>query len=639
MENMLALIMQFGLILTFGMFWYIVLRWTAEESICLSILSIMTIVFISGYFGVAQTGILLIYVFSFLGFFLFVFGKKLRIASGEYKHSFFSPGIILLFLVFVYGIVAFSGLCIYNWDELHQWGKAVNFMLHNNSLPMGDGFDGEEVLLSSTTLFHYFFCKLPKVFSGEIVESNMYVSNLILWFSAVILPLSGTKWKSWKACVGYALTIFLSMNILFVQPYYNIYCDQPVTMWAGALIAWNLFCKERKYREVFIVLSLLHISFMKNMMGPLFAIIVIMAVFIKYILHFQGNLKEIVGRLLKSISLSKFLFAILSVGSVFFLTVFWSWRISENALVRGDGIVKTQDDRLVLTLKSGLAKWFQPVNLSSSFPNLTFFVFLCITIVLVYIISRKYLIEKIKKQYVVLISFYVVGFFAFFAVMIYAYLTTFSYADSIVTGSLNRYFSDYMMLGMIPLVVPVFLLRIPKDNMRINALGVVILLLCVFSTTNGFASKSSSISVTSSSTYKERVKMREYRENAISLMSDDKKIYMINQNTDGYFTVAADYVFEHLLDRTGMCYYFTREDKEIAGLSHMNIRALPEVLLLEDYGYLWIYRTDAYFNENAFDVLKIKTPQNGDFYKVINSNGRLKLQYLGNIQDSEDGDE
>lgn len=641
MMNIVFLLIQFVSLLAFGMFWYMVLKWSPEESIGLSVLFILSIVYLGGFFGLGLVALAVIYVFSCAGGLLFAFaGKMGRHGSlGCRLREFFSPGVILLTVVFLFGVAAFNGLILVNFDELHQWGKAINYMLHNNALPSGEIFDGESVLLSSTTLFHYYFCKFPKVCTGEIIESNMYVSNLVLWYTAVILPLSGLKWADWKRCFAYGAIVFFSMNIIFVQPYFNIYCDQPVAMWTGAVLAWNVFCERKRGYGIFNILAIMNISLMKNMMGPLFAAIIALALFVKWLLESEIGINGYRPSIRKIITLKKIVYAGVCVCSVVLLTGIWSLHIRENALRRGSGIIRTENNRIGLTIKSGIEKWFQPVNLSADFPNVTFFLFLLITVCLGYFLAHRCLAGKLKVQYGVLMGMYSAGFLVFFCIMIYAYLTTFSYEDSIITGSLNRYFSDYILLGVIPLVMPAVY---EKKNNSSKYYGKIVLLFLLtvvgLSTSNDFWEKISFWGYENNSTYAERLAFDDYRDRIISMMDDDKKIYMINQNSDGYFTVVADYVFEHLIDRGGMCYYFASEKQQIPGLSQVSMYALPEILL-QDYGYLWIYHTDAHFNNNAFRILKIKTPADGDFYKVQNHSGRLKLTYLGNSLDDPDADE
>lgn len=632
MPNCLFLVIQLILFLSLGMFWYKLLKWSPEESVCMAVMCIITVVLIGGYFGYAQVALILINCLSILGLLLFVGGKHIKVLgiSEQKGMTFFSPGIILIILIFFYGVVSFWGLEICNWDELHQWAKAVVFMLNNNGLPQGSNFDGESVLLSSTTMFHYYFCKLTKIATHNIEESNMYVSNLILWFSAIMLPLSNLGWKDWKNYFCYAITIFLSMNILFVQPYYNIYCDQPVTMWAGALIAWIVFCEKKKYHSIFIVLAIMNISFMKNMMGPLFSIIILVVLFLRYLFMFDSKGKDKIKAVLKGLTIQKVIYGIICCISVFLVTVLWSIHINENALVRAASTQKGGEDRFKLTMISGLSKWFQSVNLNTTFPAVTFFVFLIFTIVIGYIVIDKYITEQKEKIYKSLIILYVIGFFGYFAIMIYSYMTTFSYADSIVTGSFNRYLSDYILLGLIPVILPVYLNSTSQKG-KVNIMAIALLLFFAAGTTKDFASKSLGWLQKQEDTYLVRQAFNSYKEKINKYMDSDEKIYMINQSEDGYYTVVADYEFGLQLKRGGMCYYFTEKEKDIVGLSQVNIHVLPEILF-NDYGYLWIYKTDDYFDDKVFDILRIKPPTDGDFYKVIKENGRLRLKYLGNVQ-------
>ena len=636
LQNDAYLMIQFISILAFGMFWYKLLHWTPEQSICMAIASAIATILAGAFLGQALVALAIIYIFSLMGVIWLIFGSRRKTTTVDFGSisQFFTPGVVLLILVFLYGMVAFAGSVLYNWDEMSQWGKAVNWMLNHNSLPYGPEFDGEAALLSTTTVFHYYFCKLPTILYGGIVESNMYVSNLVLWFSAVILLFSGLTWKDWQRCAAYAAMVFLSINVLSSQPYYTVCGDHAVAIWAGSLIAWNLFVERKKYNGVFIVLALLNIALLKNMMGPLFAVIAAIAMAIKYILNLKGSFKKIIISIIQNIRM--IVYAGICMAAIFIPTMVWSARIRQNALIRGSGVIHVENNRLRLTLLSGLAKWFQPVNLSDEFPNVTFLVAMFMTIILGYILAKKYLANTLQKQYAVLTGIYAAGFLGFFVIMLYAYLTTFTYADSINTGSLNRYFSDYILLGLLPITCPVFRGGVP-DKERMGRISAELLALLIFfgfgMKSSGFAAKITTQGLAQTDVYQDRVQFQQYKENALNLMDNHKKICMVNQDSYEYANVAADYVFDRLLDRS-TCYYLT-ESQSLVSSNRADIRNLPRILL-NGYGYLWIYKTDDYFNKNAFDVLKIKEPTGGEFYKIVNNQGSLKLEYLGNISSAQE---
>lgn len=98
-------------------------------------------------------------------------------------------------LAFAYAVVAFSGILLHNWDELAQWGKAANYMVDTNRLAYGETFDGAEVLISSTTFFHYFIAKPASTVLGKIDESQYYVSNLLCGFLQFFCRFPGAHGK------------------------------------------------------------------------------------------------------------------------------------------------------------------------------------------------------------------------------------------------------------------------------------------------------------------------------------------------------------------------------------------------------------------------------------------------------------
>ena len=643
--NYILLMITVCILLCVAYFCYKTLELTPEESLCMSIMGILILIFATGLLGDTRIALILIYIIAIIGGVQFITNRKIiwkKDLTNAERKNFFSPALVLWLLIFVYAMFAFKNVLVNNWDELNQWAKSVNYMLDYNKLAYGTNFDGEDILLSSTTFFHYFIAKLSSTFLGSGHESNFYVSNYILWFAAAILPFSGTAWKNKKKIAVYGVVVFLSMHILFVQPYYNIYCDQACAMWAGGLIAWQLFSKKTKNSIILIPMILWNVGLFKNMVGPLFAVIALIVICLNWFWTYgKGEtfgecVRAIKNKVKKIYILGGVILLIMPFGA----TVLWSLITRENGMIRGLGSEKTgeQSNRLILTLKSAFQKIFISVNQREGFPYISYVVFFCLVIILAYITYKYIFVGKIQKIYGQVIILYLIGFPAFWFIMIYAYMTSFSYADSIQAGSMHRYLSDYMMLGLVPLLIPYFL-RFDKKYIQKSGQKFIKVVLCglligsVLSVNSNYVNLATTWYLKDNPSYQERERIVQYKKLIKQITKDEGLIYMINQNVDGYFTVVADYELGNQLKRDGMTYYFQDEEniKHIAGLSINDINQFENLLKEKNYKYLWIYQTDDYFN--TFMMEEYDYPiRGGEFFEISWSKyGKLQLKLLDNL--------
>ncbi len=642
--NIIILGVTILILLAVAFFFHKSMRFTPEESIAAAIMSILVLIYITGLAGNTRVGLIFVYIVALLGVIQLIFNRRviwIKERNNTLRREFFSPGIIIFLAVCIYAIVAFGGILLHNWDELAQWGKAANYMVDHNKLAYGSSFDGAEILISSTTFFHYFMAKLTSTVTGIIDESQYYVSNFILWFAAVLLPLSGCKWKDVKRVIIYSFVMFASMTLLFVQPYYNIYCDQACAMWAGGLIAWQLFGKKSKYAPILTLLILWNVSLFKSMVGPMFAVIAVIVIGINTYMNLGDSFKERVKIFRTTYKIKQYLYGALVFIMPFLATIIWSVFVKDNALIRG-GVIKAQDNRIALTLMSGLQKIFVSVNLSDVFPRVSFFTFFVFAVIISFIICKYLLKDRMQQSCKAIFRLYCIGFGIYWLVLIYAYLTIFGYADSISTGSIDRYFSDYIMLGFVPLIFPFFmgerLGKVSHSTVKIRryTVGFLVIFICI-TLNSGFVGRATTWYLWDNDTYLLREKFQVYKEKLLDVTHGNGKIYMINQDENGFPVVIGDYEMGTQLKRDGMPYYFqdSSEPKDIAGLHETSISNFAEILESENYEYLWIYKTDDYFSKYLETNYYLDRVKNGNVYKIIRlREGKYKLQFIENIKNT-----
>ncbi len=624
-----------------ALLFYSLVKVTPEESFASAIMTILILIYITGLIKNTSIGLCLIYGMAIIGLVLvFIISIRRRKCI---LFSFFTPGIIMIVAVMGFGIVAFHGMQICNWDELYQWGKAANYMVMYDQLPSGADFSGESLLLSSTTFFHYFTAKLSYWVTGIITESNYYVSNLVLWFSALLLPISGTAWKNWKRVWAYGLFHFLMTALLFVQPFYNIYTDQPTAYWAGALIAWILLDKWNLRNVYLIPLVLVNVGLMKSMVGPLFAVIVIVALVTVHCVSCKEEGKKLLpAGLGKKILSWKGILSIIAVTSPFLLMGIWSMITGENGLFRFHTslLAEGKGEQAVKTLKAMLGKIFQSVTLHDDRVFLSYGLFFILTVGMVCIVAPLILNHRRLVKYKGLMYLYLVGFAGYFIIMFVAYMTVFAYNDSINAQSLNRYYADYMMLGIVPVTIPMFLppCNDKEEHRQFVALiqkGLYIISIAgiLYGSCDYLLSNMAHIYAVDTPQYKEREELTQSAKKVKQLTNEEGKIYFINQKESGLFTLAADYEMGEQVSRSGMCYKFRKNGKKpITALLEYPIDTMPNILSEQGYSYLWIYSSNKYLETNMENIFDIKNIKDGDFYKVLGTEHGVVLEYIGNVQ-------
>lgn len=636
MLNIVCITVMFFVLICLGMFYFEWLDFTSEESFSFAIMSVMLILYITGLMGDTRLGLLFIIALAGTGLIRYLLKRKNPL-------RFFSPGIVMVFMAFVFAIGAFWNLKLCNWDELYQWGKAANYMVKQDALPYGELFAGEDTLLSSTTFFHYFVSKFSYLMTGKVItESNYYVSNVLLWFSALILPFSGTGWRGAKRVFGFGLLHFLASGLIFVQPYFNIYCDQPVAYWAGATIAWYLMDNRTKKSNLLLAALILNIGLMKNMVGPLFAAVCVLTVII---IELRNDMCCGVKRMLRRYRGAEGWKKLAAAAGLCVCTVLptmiWSFVIKSNAVVRSGTVEEIGENRVKLTIRAMVEKLFESVNLQKSFPYITFLVFLVFAVIMAMVIVPLVMRKKEAAKWKFVLSIYILGFGVYFLFLLYAYLNIFSYADSIVAGSLNRYLSDYIMLGIVAVTMPLFVEKSKRVGEREWISKAIVILLVGFSlygVNDYLLDDMFSFYYNDDKVYQTRMDLENCRDQIYSLtdeefLENDSKIYFVCQEDNGYYTVAAEYLYENKIKRYGMCYNFREEgdkdkDGAVVGLMEYSIEQLPQILFNKNYEYLWIYNTNDFFTENFKKQFHIGTVSEGSFYKIHKNNGMVTLELL-----------
>lgn len=630
------------IIILSAFFFHKTLHMFPEESLIMSIMSILFVVFVSGILGNTSVTLFVFGVISVIGLLQLLTNRRTIFGNEkglEQRKKFFSPGIIFFLLGCGYAFVAFRGVLLHNWDELAQWGKAANYMVVNDQLINSVAFDGDMKLISSTTFFHYFVQKINYILKGEIADRYYYISNFLLWFSTVFLPFSGCKWKEIKQVALYVITVIILMHLLFIQPFYNIYCDQPCIMWTGGLIAWYMYGKRSKNSFILPPLILWNVSLSKSMTGPLFAVIATIVIsimmFFEYKRHY--DIQNIYKKKSRAI---KVLQGCLFLSISFIPPAIWSVIVKENTIIRSGGY-NNVNNRISLTVKYAIMKIFVHVSSQGIFLKFSYFTFFIVGILALFLLLKYYLDIERYGEYKIIYVLYYIGFPIYWLILIYAYLTAFGYADSVKAASMERYLSAYMLLGVLPLLVPIFKMERLKENglfgkRLVKYLPICIVVVLCLNIGGGFAGNLTTWFLPDEKVYKTRKSVKNYANRIKELTGGDGKIYMICQSSNTFPILVADFELGVQLKRENTSYFQDPKKgvKDIAGVREEDIEDFSKIIKEEGYSYLWIYKKNDYFEDYFKDEYQIKELENGDLFKIEKTDfGQCEFNYMINLKE------
>lgn len=619
--------------------YYKVFQISPEESVTLAVLTIPVVIYITGYFRKSEIGIGILFVLVCLGI-LSLFFIKVKKKRTEELRGFFTPAIVIFSGMVVVIYVLFRHCFVCNFDEFTQWAKAIDYMLANNKLPMGADFEGYSTMFSSTTLFQYAMNYLPYKVLGTSSVGSYYTSSVVFWLIAVMLPLSGRGWNKWKSTVLYFIAIFMIANWMYVHPYYNMYPDQAVALWAGGFLGWYFFSETAKGKRLKVIcpVLLINLAFMKTMVGPLFVAVALLAIGMDYLNKKDLGVKELLGIWKKNMFTKKgiigFSIVILFVG----ISLFTISASGNDFFMKHLFHIDTANNRVPLTVKSGIKNAFVAVNLEEGFWNISYVGFFVMAIVLFLLLYFFIFSKEEKKRMTRIYVTYFLGFGFYFLILIYAFLTVFGYADSVRTGSINRYFSCYMLLGSIPILAPFFLLPTKKKTNKhgVRRICAIVLMMIVISANAVSFVGDICPDYNTNRTFLKLKDISNYKNQIDKITHGTGKIFMINQSRAIYYVVAADYEFKDQITRDGMCYYFPEKPKDIEGinvLEYHDISEFPSMLDEGEYEYIWIYKANSYFRKNfrqMFDLEKY-TIKKGNIYKVIKKDGKIQIELINKI--------
>lgn len=629
MSNLMNLTVVFLLFIFTVLLWHQFFRIPSEESMVLSAVSVILIVFFTGMLGNAFYSYYVIGGMAAAGVITFfldisIYGKSEKSIGGRFG-QFFTPSVAAIAILFLYTLIAFRGAVYTYPDELYQWGPAVRHMALTGRLPYGEGFSGQEVTLSTATMFQYLWVGLT-----EFVERNSFVGNFLLAFIPVFLPFSGKTWKDWRKVGFYTLLVFFGLNVMTYIKYYTLLQDFVLPMWAGGVLAWLLWSDRKKLNWGVLFGALLCIGSMKSMVGPLFSGVIILVVLIRQWIYYRpSKFREI-------FNIRNAVFTAMAAVSITGLSIVWSKLIQTNAYARFvsyDPVEKSFKG----IVKGILSKAFTVYSSSiRTFPYMSFFITCAVVLLFLLILRNKFIRKEEKQLFTSSFALYVLGFPLFLGIMLFAYMKVFGANDAQEVWGLERYLAYYMLLGYVPVLSTLFMEERMEHSVWTKRIPVILLLIFVFGTGHDFIDRITPVNQKKDTYYKTRKKTREQADAITALAGEKGKMLVLGTvSTD----IARALGYE-MYDWQSLCYKSYARISETPATNYDVVR-YPELLKQMDVDYLWCYQTDEENDKfsNVIYKYSLDNFKEGAFYKLEYSDTGVSARYLGNTIDESKADE
>lgn len=211
-------------------------------------LSVITLLYVAGWFGQLRLGAAVIVIGTVL-LLLLTLIKAIREQTLHTAHRFFAPFVLLITAFAVLQYVALCGMEVFSWDELTHWGLVVKNMFFQGDFGGGETattmFKGYPV---GTSLYLCFF----EIFGTEFAPAHLYMAMNLLNVS-LMLPVVA-RFRSFGKQLLITVITLSAVFPLNVTAYLSIWNDTVM----AALFAYILishFCFRESEYTAFRTLS------------------------------------------------------------------------------------------------------------------------------------------------------------------------------------------------------------------------------------------------------------------------------------------------------------------------------------------------------------------------------------------------
>lgn len=626
-----------------------------EETIGVSLIGMIFVMYVFGLFDKLEVGINVVYFLAVASLITaFILYNKKRMETRDL----FSLGLVVYGVLMVLIMVNCQGAFFARWDEYSHWGLAAKDMFYFDSF--SKHIDTTVMLTRYPpfiTLVEYFFNYTNGLFSQSIV----YVGFQITLLSALILLCKAANGKKIKLLWS-ALIMMVGIPIIFFYDAYNsIYVDVLLAVWVAYILICHFSEKESVFNWIRIIGGLFALTLTKET-GVILAGVVALIIVADVVWNQWRERKFSRSELWGSLS-----------ALVFVCLFFLSWQVYLKMPVEQLKTDQVGEEQVVATSNaisdSGIT--FDGINsfIKGEAPqyryevarnyikvifseetyqlgpiSVSYIDLMIIMIMLAGGISASKVWEDKEKRF---ITFAVLAFgigMIYVAFLLVTYLFSFSIKEALLLHSHTRYLGSYLC-GVILAELGLLLMRADKIEKIENrektwkiVLGITAILLIAIPF-DGLFIKNMDTEITEDQVYG----YDDMAEVVRSFAKGGESVYFVCNNSEGY----AFYIFRNrispLLVSNGGWNLFESEEtyrlqnklNEENGIetkgspTYLSVKEWGECL--KDFDYVFLFHVNEVFEQSYAEMFETDMIKDGSFYQVVNGENGVKLKYVGSV--------
>ena len=628
----LHMILLYFVIICGSIFFSDVFNKKIEKTIIITFLSIVFLMYICSIINILLPSVYIISIISIaLGIYTIIKKIKNNKLWEFLKENIFTYGLLYFTFIYCFLIVISYNKVLTDWDNYSYWSYYSKYVFYNNTLTIPSDY-GINVYPPFPTIWEYFVMR----FFGEYRQGiEVFAVQLISY--SFFIPIFD-KIKTIVGKVATSITIFVFPIVLLSLIFFeSAYPDAFIGILAGYIFYCYITEKDNKFL-IFKQALLIFILCITKPIGIYYAIIVIICLILYEII--QKIREKSIKIFLKSKEL-KVIYLLIAIVIIAFISLKAYTRIEQVYTVENENILNpkystTQTQYIINCFKAVFTGEGQDNEIAGavsivSMPEIIFklavifspfrisaFVFLLIIGgfgILIYYIS------KIKdKKFLKMLFCLFIGFIIYVFVLQLAYLTEFSVEEMLNHSGVDRYLTTFIltifffvyMMSMEMFSKTEFKKIQSKKTKEIvnNIFYILVAILLISMIPVNYLNQ---LTVNYQNENIEKQNLLDTAKPIVQAISSEKipensRVLVISQTEDSQLQnlIARYYLFP-------MKVKFSNNYTEDDDLSSFGKE-------LNNYNYLYLYRTNDYFNENTKDIFENEsTPKDETLYKINDS--------------------
>lgn len=593
-------IVVIGLIYIYAISLVFVLNKRIEQTIPISVVIIILIIYLCGIFDNLILGINIVKIVSLIqvvAIFVYCIFRKNEVK--EKVKKILTPGALVY--IAICGIFIFSNKdrILENYDEFNHWGKIVKSMFLNNSYMANEQ---STITFNEyppfTAIFQYLFLTIKGVYREDLIIT----ANCILYWSLVIPITRNIDWGKTMLKLIFVLPTVIFVPMIFYNNFYiEILTDGILGIAFGMCIFYAYQTEESNVFKGINIFTMLIILALTKTSGIALAVLATLIILMEIIINYKG--KERIVKIARILLIASIVLA---------LTIMWYVKVKDT----------TKEWNFSNYMKNEAV---QTKRVDENFTK-TIFTLQCITdkkvtvfnSVLLIICSGIFLNQNIKRHKPERSTLYIwmmvnsILIYMTFLYMTYSRIFTTIEADTL--DSFGRYSSTILLANVFFQIIVWYDL---EENIGWKkALLIIVMLLCFLPQENieeKYINKNKYVA-TSKVKRDAYTKINKY---ANQLNTDDKVLYITGYNVDiEYLELINNY--EIMPIRITKITTGAFSDKKYFES------------IAEKYDYIYIYR----INKSDLEIIKAQSQngiiKNDTLYKIVTQKEQVSLEEIKN---------